>query len=243
MEEEKAVEKLKAFGLTEYEAKVYLTLVKFGALNAKEISLKAKIPKNRVYDSTNTLEEKGFVEKTPGTPNKYDAINPELSFKRSFESLRKLEEELERAYEKSKTEEKPIQVGYGRKFAVEARLKAFRNTQKICSGIVGLEEITTERLGMIDREVKNIISRGGEVKFLSNMDYEGNRDKAEKLSKYGVKYKHFPSKKFTCLIRDREVFMLELPHPEKGRANIWIRNEDFAKKMQMFFEREWEERS
>ncbi len=71
---EKAKAMLKNLGLTEYEAKAYVTLVKFGTLTAEKISEMGKIPLPRVYDTIAELHKKGFVLVGNTRPKKFKAV-------------------------------------------------------------------------------------------------------------------------------------------------------------------------
>jgi len=239
----KVLKTLKKIGLTEYESKIYLTLIKHGTQTAKEISKKSKVPKNRIYDSVEFLKERCLIEEIIGTPKKYKAINPKIALSEYLKSLEKLEENLELLYKKPKEKTKiPIKIIYGKKSAYEARFFDFDVVKEKMSVIVGLEHITTPKLGMIDRECKNATDRGVKIKFLLNMDYEENRKKAEFMSKFGIKYKNFPAKNFVLAIIDEKIMRIEIPDPEKKRINIWIENEDLARNMQKFFDQEWNKR-
>lgn len=67
----KELETLKELGLTEYEAKVYLSLVHLGASSVKEIYNYCKVPKNKVYECLFSLIDKAIIEAIPTTPKKY----------------------------------------------------------------------------------------------------------------------------------------------------------------------------
>lgn len=236
-------EVLERIGLTEYGAKIYLALVKHGPQGAKEIASRSGVPKNRVYDRMDELEDRGFVEIIPGKPKKYRAVNPRMVLEGYLDDLERTKEELEELYEKSKEEkESSIKITYGKKSAVQARLLDFSLAKNKYSAIVGLKGITTPRLGMIDREAKKAKERGAEIRFLLNMDYKGNKEKAEFLGKFGIKYKHFPGKDFVLAILDEKTIRIEVPDPEKERINIWIENKDLAKKLQKWFDEEWNKR-
>jgi len=58
---EKLIEALKDFGLSEYEAKVLLTLIAKGELTAKEISEFSGVPRTSVYEVVRSLTNKGLV--------------------------------------------------------------------------------------------------------------------------------------------------------------------------------------
>jgi len=82
-------DELKELGLRGYEAKLYLTLIRFGPQTAKELSKNAKIPQNRVYDTTRELEDKGFLEVLTKKPNVFKAIKPEAAFQGEIEKKKK----------------------------------------------------------------------------------------------------------------------------------------------------------
>ncbi len=54
-------QELQSFGLTQYEAKTYLALLRLGRSNAYKISKTAGIPRTRIYDILDTLAERGVV--------------------------------------------------------------------------------------------------------------------------------------------------------------------------------------
>ena len=83
------IKELKELGLAGYEAKVYFALIKFGELSAKEISKKASIPQNRVYDTVRSLEEKGFIQVLTQKPALFRAIKPEAAFQHEIEKKKK----------------------------------------------------------------------------------------------------------------------------------------------------------
>ena len=88
---------LKELGLTEYEAKAYLVLVARGDLTAERVSVMAKIPLPRVYDTMTTLSDKGLVIVTKTRPQRFSAINPEKILDLIKENeQRKLNEKLKK---------------------------------------------------------------------------------------------------------------------------------------------------
>jgi len=112
---EKTRRALKEFGLTEYEAKAYISLVESGALAASELSRIASIPYSKIYEIIGNLERKGWVESEQGRPSKYYPKAPSTALESSrvrFETtLRSSEaeavQELQPLYEKKGVQEKP----------------------------------------------------------------------------------------------------------------------------------------
>src|SRR5205809_1728974 len=106
---------LKEFGLTEYEAKVYVSLVESGTQAASELSSTASIPYSKIYEILGNLERKGWVETEQGRPSKYYPKAPSTALESSrarLETTLKSSqadamEELQPLYEKKGAREKP----------------------------------------------------------------------------------------------------------------------------------------
>ncbi len=90
IENEEVLSRLQLFGLTKYEAEVYLLLLKYKALSATKLGEFSKVPITRVYDIAQSLIEKGLIGIVNQNPKQYGV----LPFKNAFKSLidRKKEE-------------------------------------------------------------------------------------------------------------------------------------------------------
>ena len=112
---ERAIEALKALGLTEQETRAYLALVTHGELTAREVSMLSGIPYSKIYGVLERLRDRGWISVGPGRPKRYSALPPvEAARKerlRREEELRALEEcvvgELQPLYERSRAVERP----------------------------------------------------------------------------------------------------------------------------------------
>ncbi|QOR35471.1 TrmB family transcriptional regulator [Clostridium sp. 'deep sea'] len=79
---------LKQLGLTEYESKVYICLVQFGAVTGYKASKLSAVPKANCYAALNSLVQKGYVYKIEGDSVLFSA--------RDFSELKQqLQRELE----------------------------------------------------------------------------------------------------------------------------------------------------
>jgi len=67
---------LQLLGLTPYEAKAYLGLVKNGPSGAAELSFRSHVPRTKLYAVLRTLERKGLVRLTPSLPKIFNAVSP-----------------------------------------------------------------------------------------------------------------------------------------------------------------------
>jgi sugar-specific transcriptional regulator TrmB len=84
---------LKSFGLTEYEVKAYITLLRLGTSTAEKLSEIGNIPLPRVYDTITDLQRKGLVLVSKTRPKKFKSISPNRALKH-FIDLKKKEFDL-----------------------------------------------------------------------------------------------------------------------------------------------------
>jgi sugar-specific transcriptional regulator TrmB len=74
--DESAIRALRNLGLSSYEARVYVSLVRNGALTASEVSSQSRIPFSRVYDVLAALERGGWITVEQGRPKRYIPKSP-----------------------------------------------------------------------------------------------------------------------------------------------------------------------
>jgi sugar-specific transcriptional regulator TrmB len=96
VEERASVDQLVRLGLTTYEARAYVTLVRRDSFTAAQIARTAGLPRQRIYDVLATLVEKGLASARPGTVVKYGALAPALAVERLVASRRAEMSALER---------------------------------------------------------------------------------------------------------------------------------------------------
>jgi sugar-specific transcriptional regulator TrmB len=86
---------LKQLGLTEYESRACLTLIRFGKCNAEKISSISNIPLPRVYDTMNSLADRGIISISKTRPQTFEIINLKKFFDiLKFDEKRKIEEKI-----------------------------------------------------------------------------------------------------------------------------------------------------
>src|SRR3990170_5167194 len=67
---------LHEIGLTEYEARAYLSLLGKGVMTASQVSEDASVPYSKIYETLNALGRKGWIETDKGRPSRYYAKSP-----------------------------------------------------------------------------------------------------------------------------------------------------------------------
>lgn len=86
-------------GLTKYEADAYLNILERGVAEASTIYKEAKIPFRKIYETLNTLANKGLIEIQNTRPKKYKVKKPKIAFD-SF--LKEKEEYMEKELQKTR---------------------------------------------------------------------------------------------------------------------------------------------
>jgi sugar-specific transcriptional regulator TrmB len=94
------INELIEIGLTEYEAKVYSTLLQQDLLSASDITKIGDVPRGRIYDIIDKLIEKGFCITVPGIVKKFKAVDPDTAIKNLIDQQKKKEMKLLEVAEK-----------------------------------------------------------------------------------------------------------------------------------------------
>jgi len=110
-------EKLKEFGLSEKEAKIYLASLELGESTATDISIKSNLPRTLVYDILERLIEQGLVSYSIKSGKKnFVAVHPNefLSIIREKETaISSIMPDLEELYKKEGTKRPKVEIYEG----------------------------------------------------------------------------------------------------------------------------------
>lgn len=90
------VRRLTRLGLTSYEAKAYLALIRRDTFTAAQVARQAALPRQRIYDVLGSLVERGLATTRPGSVVKYAATAPDVAMDRLVAAHRQELAELER---------------------------------------------------------------------------------------------------------------------------------------------------
>ncbi|QLD90303.1 TrmB family transcriptional regulator [Natronomonas salina] len=71
---DEAVDSLEQLGLKEYEARCFVALTRLDTGTAKEVSDISSVPRTRVYDAIENLEETGLIFVQHGSPKRFRAV-------------------------------------------------------------------------------------------------------------------------------------------------------------------------
>jgi sugar-specific transcriptional regulator TrmB len=79
-----AIEQLEQFGLSAYAARTFVALVRLGTGTAKDVSGVSDVPRTRVYDAIDELNDLGLVDVQQSSPTEFWAISADTTT-RKFE--------------------------------------------------------------------------------------------------------------------------------------------------------------
>ena len=77
--EEREIMALERIGLSEYECRLYLSLIRQGPSKASQLSFFGQVPRTKAYGAIKELQRKGLLRIIPGKPELYEAVSPNES--------------------------------------------------------------------------------------------------------------------------------------------------------------------
>jgi len=185
---ESVVEKLQRIGLTEYEAKAYLSLLKDHLNSATKLSEKSGVPRTKIYSVLESLERKGWILIYSGIPLLFKAVDPRDVFKK----VKKDYEEFLGAIQTTLKEEVKEMKEKFMILKFDVGLGSLKEEVKKAKTI-WISNATTEFL----KKMSDAFSKDAMVKVLL---FPGER----KINGENVQFKE-AGVKIVCMVRNKEV--------------------------------------
>ncbi len=255
--EDGQINALQRLGLTEYEARIYLTLASKGPIKASELSFFGQIPRTKTYGAINELERKGLLRIIPGKPEVYSPASPgevlmpmvnKLS--RQLAEAESVVEGLMLTFESNRFVKRDVPKEADEFWEVQGRSGIINKMNQIfsdatksinyCTSAEGLIRVYKAQCDILEKANE----RGAEVRILSLVN-SGNaavaREVAEVL-KFKVLDKPFGQNFVT--VDSRQLIAIEAT-PEDLRTDqgadkgIWTTNRLLVELHDQLFERLW----
>jgi len=235
---------LKRLGLTEYEARAYLSLAKLGPSAVREIVLDSKLPRNKAYEALQKLEEKNKIVSLPISPKKYKIADPEV-FKDEIKDLNNSVNEIIKIIEQPKIKEFKdlFWVIKGQK-AIQEKLALYNNKAK--KEILACNKLSNVIYKNI-KVMKAGVKRGVKVKIICVFD-KNKIDIYKEWLETGAEIRVFNNKLFGPLLPrmgvfDREVARLTIGEPEvknkEDYITLWTESKAFSQMLRNHFMNMW----
>jgi sugar-specific transcriptional regulator TrmB len=255
MEGKALIDRLVHLGLTTYEAKAYVSLVRRDSYTAAQVARQAGLPRQRIYDVLASLVEKGLASARPGGVVKYAAIAPEAAVDRLVAARRREMQELERdaldviagltpQYEAGQTHSDPLeyievlrdsgainerfaelQAGVKREILVFTKPPYATPPQENSEGI----EVTRTHVAKAVYE-------------LSILDDPATRDGVRQFIEAGEEARFVPEVPLKLVIIDEAIVMFGMQNPVAGREELTImvvEHHALAATLKLAFEAVW----
>jgi sugar-specific transcriptional regulator TrmB len=254
--EEKDAQTLTALGLTNSQAKVFLTLAKSGVATAKEISTVTQVARQEVYRVLVDLQKLALVEKIVSAPSKFRAISTADAFSILMERRKKETSELQTTInemlKKFKGDNVPIALEEEEtRFSlipeqanVRVEKKTLDNVQKSFDVITSWRNphsvifASTEGIAKaLQRgiEIRIIIDIPGEEKILSDIV-----KRLKKFPNFKIRYLQSAPKALISVYDKGDAWVGTCPNPGvKECPVLWTANPCLLSILQDYFEMLW----
>lgn len=259
--DDKFLNKLKAFNINSYEAKIWGALLSRGISTAGELSDIASVPRSRAYDVLESLERKGFVVMKLGKPIKYIAVPPEEVMERvkknytmeceskmaAVDELKKddILDELNLLYNHGVDLIEPTEVSG----ALKDRTSMYNNLNMLIKNAKESIVIMTTPEGLVrkaealKKTLKKANKKGVSIRIAAPVTSESEKA-AEMLSEI-AEIKHIDENlrsRFTIIDGKKTIFSLlddsnVSPSYDSG---VWVNTDFFANSLQNMFDHVWE---
>ncbi len=244
------MEELKKLGLSPYETKIYLALLKHGRMPVREIAEKSTVPPTAVYPNLKKLVQKNLIQEFSGAVAFFEAVDPNIAIPSFIHQRKKSLEELEtRLVEQamSISQDKQVlkapevlNVSVGREASSSIYFDALKRTTKTYYILGWTFRTTGVKFAKLQHLVEakkkgidvRIIVTGTEIKEWSIL---------KEYMKQGIKLRYYPLNNFSLLVVDGRECKITLKNPEYDQKfNIHIKDASLSEAMQSYFLGMWE---
>ena len=171
-------------GLSEYEAKIYVSLVEAGQAKARTLSVLSGVPRTKVYSVLKKLIDLGLVTEVPGEPMRFSPTPPSVAFGSYLQSYQdtvqniiSLISTLEDAFRKAKSGKN---MRRGSIWTISGREEILKKIQEMLARARKSVYIVTNENGLIllykrfNRMFDELVGRSVEIK-ITTTDGSNNR--------------------------------------------------------------------
>lgn len=244
---EKTRRSLQEFGLTDYEMRAYIALLKTGPTTADKLSEESDVPYSKVHNVLGSLEKKGWVEMEHGRPSRYYPKPPSVAIdttKLQVESrLRNSEavvlEELQPLYEGRGVREHPdVWIVRGEVNILTKIRETLEDSKKEI--LIVFPAIPETTMDILLPTLKSLTGRGIKVQVMTTGKVtKSSLEKLGRICDVRVREQMFGG----GIVVDGRQVMLLLGEEEEPRVvlAIWSDHVGLARFAKNYFESLWQE--
>lgn len=236
------IETLKKLGLTDYEAKIALALLKLGPSKVREIYKECYVPKNKIYECLDNLIKKAIIEVLPTIPKRYliKNINSlDNLIKKKEKDLEVLKKDLyslkKLKLNNPSSSKESVLIIYGHEPFLTKLKESLSKVSK--ENLILARKLRTDPV--IIRLTKEAIKRGAEIRMLLPSNIE--KSKAREWEEIGVKIrflKENPSMPFSTFDNFTSRINLNV-QDNVNDPTLWIDSAQFIQVLREKFNNIW----
>ena len=236
---EKLLENLKTFGLTDYEAKAYAALVSLGTSSVTEVSQLCDVPRSNLYSVLEKLNAMGFVEIQRGRPILFKARDPkrvldevaELKVKEIERAKAEVSEELQKVIDKGKVNVEPSLI-----WGIRGHEAVITKVAEIIKRSKGEVMINVPNVALLDGKVYEHLeeAKGRGVKIKIATEEKGDWKKFQKVGIVRTRNKIYG---LDILADEKEVLVA----PSLPVVAAWVDNPEMALHVKDFLDLVWKD--
>lgn len=241
---ENLIKDLKEFGLSEYEAKAYLSLTIHGPLNASSISDFSKVPQSKIYEVLKSLVSKCMAEYCNGKPLKYKAVEPLFALKKMFEQKKMKVDSLKEKTNSLIKELKPFKEDGFSVWSSKGKIACLDKAAEMISKSKAFGFATTSHFSRhppLDEAYVSALKRGVKIKMLGTTKLdEAKRARAEWYLNHGADIRILPLEIQPTLgiVDDNEV-CVRIDNNSLDSDVVWSNNPALVNVFSSYFNELW----
>jgi sugar-specific transcriptional regulator TrmB len=219
--EESVVEDLMRAGFTEYEAKVYLSLLAHHPVSAYSISQNSGVPHSRVYDISRRLIKKGFAVSSGSSPELFSPLSPD-------ELVEKIERDNDQLTRQLKTKLDAIDfvADFDPVWNLHSRDESLEKLKEMISGaekkiFLGF---WAEEFPMLEEDLRAAHGRGVQIFLLCYGQVDVDFGKVYIHERHYLDEINAQGRSIDCAVDSRVCLTGMLGNPGKTQV-VWTRNQ------------------
>lgn len=250
--EETLAQGLRNLGLTEYEIRVYIAILRHPGSRIPEVARTSGVPQAKVYATVNRLRERSLLESHLGPVNTYSALSPDDAFLPMVEDLRKRASEAATVVgllqKEHKEPSQPIGAREGRIKLFQGRQATMRNFRELLSASQKSITLVARVPLMVqddDDVLDKALKRGVEVRILMELPpgYDFTQHEVfQRQLKLGCQARSLPEVPMRLGVFDKRITILLLHEAGAELRDVKmleVRNEGLSEGLLKVFEPLW----
>ncbi|MFW6025692.1 MAG: TrmB family transcriptional regulator [Candidatus Woesearchaeota archaeon] len=255
-EYKKIYDSLKILDLSEYETKIWISILSKGIADPKEISNDTSVPRSRTYEVLDSLEKKGFIMLKLGKPKKYISIPPKKviqliknkeksSMEKEIKKVENFEEDVIESLEEIYKQRKKDNISTEKIVSItKNKTKQLENLKMLLKGAQKELKIFTEFEFLKDmfllfkKNFEDLHKRDLDIKIITATNDSKQIDLIkEKLGFINVKVINKEINKGFIIVDGKEVNFTTLKNDRKQA--LWVNTSFFGKALSRLFDIAW----